>query len=410
VNNLHTVIRNLSIVATLALLGEVLVPAGHSQESAKPRPQPVNAKRNVAIVIHEGVELLDFAGPGEVFAAADRSRAFNVYTVGETAKPITSQRFLSINPQYTIANCPKPDLVVIPGGATRVLLESPTMLAWVKAAAKDSEVVLSVCTGAFVLAQVGLLDGQEATTHHASLDRLAKQFPMVKVRSDRRVVDNGKVVTTAGVSAGIDGALHVVSRLCGQDVARGTAMYMEYRWEPAKDAPPAAPALPRQGDKGKEPPKVDTNNANTLLKAHRTNLKVTASSFWTGWEPEKAIDGNVETSWFSARGDAAARGTKPWIMITFPQDVLVTRVTIVGNREPAWFDGYTILTGMVEFLDAGGKQIWVDENEGVGNRRDFEFKPEKPVAKVRSVKFVSLKDQGDQNPYDDIAIAEFLIE
>jgi hypothetical protein len=91
-------------------------------------------------------------------------------------------------------------------------------------------------------------------------------------------------------------------------------------------------------------------------------------------------------------------------------DVTVRRVTILGNREPAWFDGYTILTGLVEFLDADGKRLWVDENQGVGNRRDFEFRPKKPVAKVRSVRFVSLKDQGDKNPDDDIAVAEILVE
>jgi hypothetical protein len=157
-------------------------------------------------------------------------------------------------------------------------------------------------------------------------------------------------------------------------------------------------------------PKVVTDNKNTLVKEHRARLKVTASSFWPGWEPAKVIDGNVQTSWFSERGDAAARGKKPWLMVTFPKDVTVARVTILGNREPAWFDGYTIRSGMVEFLDGAGKRLWVDENEGVGNRRDFEFKPKKPIAHVRSIKFVSLKDEGDKNPYDDIAIAEFLVE
>jgi hypothetical protein len=180
--------------------------------------------------------------------------------------------------------------------------------------------------------------------------------------------------------------------------------------EPARAEPGPGVEARRKRVEAKELPKVVTDNKNTLVKAHRGKLMATASSYWPGWEPEKVLDGDVATSWFTARGDAAAKGTKPWITITFPEDVTVTRVTVVGNREPAWFDGYTILTGMVEFLGADGKQLWVDENEGVGNRRDFEFKPKKPVAKVRSVKFVSLKDQGDQNPYDDIAIAELMIE
>lgn len=162
--------------------------------------------------------------------------------------------------------------------------------------------------------------------------------------------------------------------------------------------------------KEKKLPAVVTDNKNTLIKQHREKLTVTASTIWEGWPAEKAIDGDVTTSWFTARGDAAAKGTKPWIMVTFPEDVTVARVTIVGNREPAWFDGYTILSGLVEFVDASGKQLWVDENEGVGNRRDFEFKPKKPVGKVRSIKFRSTKDQGDQNPYDDIAIAEIYVE
>lgn len=171
-----------------------------------------------------------------------------------------------------------------------------------------------------------------------------------------------------------------------------------------------APAEEPPRTKDEPVPKVVTENKNALVKEYLAKLKVTASTCWPGWEPAKVIDGDVQTSWFTARGDAAAKGTKPWITVTFPQDVTVRRVTILGNREPSWFDGYTILTGMVEFLDAGGKRLWIDENQGVGNRRDFEFKPKKPVVRVRSVKFVSLKDQGDKNPYDDIAIAEFLIE
>lgn len=227
------------LVLTAALV--LSAPAASAQDAPK-ATKAAGGKRNVAIVVHEGVELLDFAGPGEVFAAADRGRLFHVYTVAETIKPITSQRFLSVNPQYTLDNCPKPDIVVIPGGATRVLLDSPKFMAWVKEVAKNAEVVLSVCTGAFVLAQAGLLDGKEATTHYASLERLAKQYPKVKVRADRRLVDNGQVVTAAGVSAGIDGALHVVARLCGAETARATAKYMEYPWEPEKAVVPEPPA------------------------------------------------------------------------------------------------------------------------------------------------------------------------
>jgi putative intracellular protease/amidase len=165
-----------------------------------------------------------------------------VYTVGELAEPVQSQGFLTVKPQYTIADCPKPDIVVIPGGHTNILLRSPTFMAWIGARAKDTDILFSVCTGAFVLAHAGLLDGLEATTHESSISGL-KEFPRIKVRENRRVVDNGKIVTTAGVSAGIDGALHLVARLCGRETAKQTATFMQYRWEPEAEPPAASEPL-----------------------------------------------------------------------------------------------------------------------------------------------------------------------
>ena len=163
-------------------------------------------------------------------------------------------------------------------------------------------------------------------------------------------------------------------------------------------------------DKPKDPPKVVTENKNTLIAAHREKLKLSCSTFFGGWPVERIIDGDPKTSWFSATGDAAAKGTKPWVTIEFPEDVTINLVTVLGNREEPWAKGYTILSGMVEFLDADGKKLWVDENKGIGNESDFEFKPKKPIAKVRTIRFTSLKDEGDQNPFDDIAIGEILIE
>ena len=215
--------------------------AGWAEDLNKPRL--TKDKWNVAIIVHDNVELLDFAGPGEVFAAAAGRRAFRVYTVAETDRPIRSQRFLTIAPQFTLTNCPKPDIVVIPGGDTNLLLRSPTIMAWVRATAKDAEVMFSVCTGAFVLADAGLLDGLEATTHASSMPGL-KEYSRIKVRENRRVIDNGKIVTSAGVSAGIDGALHLVSRLCGLETAKATAKYMEYRWEPEPASPTTNASIP----------------------------------------------------------------------------------------------------------------------------------------------------------------------
>jgi putative intracellular protease/amidase/YHS domain-containing protein len=197
--------------------------------------QPVE-RRNVAVFVHEGVELLDFAGPAEAFAAAGRHQAFNVYTVAVSTDEIVSQGFLTIRPEYSIDNCPSPDIIVLPGGNTGIPMRDDRVIQWIKNSANDAEVVMSVCTGAFLLAKAGLLDGLDATTHWGSIDALQEAAPKATVHKDRRVVDNGKIVTCAGVSAGIDGALHVVERLLGNDTAAHTARYMEYNWQPVAGA------------------------------------------------------------------------------------------------------------------------------------------------------------------------------
>lgn len=219
-----------SPVNVLFLLSLLL--ASIQPSSAQDQSKPANPRRNVAIFIHEGVELLDFAGPAEVFSATKLGTVFNVYTVAATDAEITSQRFLKVKPQYTIDNCPKPDIIVLPGGNTRIPLNDPKVMQWIKKTAPETEVTMSVCTGAFLLAKNGLLDGKEATTHWASIDRLKTAAPKTKVYADRRVVDNGQLITCAGVSAGIDGALYLVERLHGKEAAEKTARYMEYRWDP----------------------------------------------------------------------------------------------------------------------------------------------------------------------------------
>jgi len=189
------------------------------------------ATRTVAIFVYPGVELLDFSGPGEVFAAAHGpgGRAFRVVTVAEAGGPIVSQGFLHVTPQYTFADCPQPDILVLPGGNTPT--DHPEVKAWLRRVVPETEVTLSVCNGAMLLATAGLLAGQRATTHHGTLDLLLLACPDTTVEPTLRFVDNGRIVTSAGVSAGIDGALHVVSRLCGEEAARATASYMEYDWD-----------------------------------------------------------------------------------------------------------------------------------------------------------------------------------
>jgi putative intracellular protease/amidase/YHS domain-containing protein len=205
------------------------------QASFQDRPgEFVRPRKNVALFVFDGMELLDFAGPAEVFTGAGRGRAFQVYTVAATREPITSQGLVTMTPRYTFADCPRPDILVVPGGNVRTAAKDKRVLDWLRQASPKSEVTLSVCTGAFVLANAGLLDGKEATTHWSAIDRLREQFPKVTVHEDRRFVDNGKVVTAAGVSAGIDASLHVVDRLLGRFTARETARYMEYNWQPAE--------------------------------------------------------------------------------------------------------------------------------------------------------------------------------
>jgi transcriptional regulator GlxA family with amidase domain len=197
--------------------------------------------RNVAIVLYEGMELLDFAGPGEVFAAAASfgavgapggAPAFKVFTVAVTREPITSQGFVKLVPEYGIADAPPVDIIVIPGGHSAAVTSDPAMMRWVTERSKAAQLSLTVCTGAFVLAKAGLLDGRDVTTHFGAIANLRKAAPNTRVHDGRRFVDTGNVITSAGVSAGIDGALHVVARLLGRHVADGTARYMEYAWHP----------------------------------------------------------------------------------------------------------------------------------------------------------------------------------
>jgi transcriptional regulator GlxA family with amidase domain len=199
-----------------------------------------------AIVIFDEVEVLDFAGPFEVFSVTGRRQKlepFDVYTVAEHLTPIAARNGLSINPRYSFVNCPPPDILVVPGGfGTRREMKNPVMLEWISRVAPACELVLSVCTGALVLGAAGLLDGREATTHFMAFDELRAVAPHATVREGQRITDNGNLILSAGVSAGIDMSLHVVARLLGADVARETARYMEYEgnWEarPNRQPPP----------------------------------------------------------------------------------------------------------------------------------------------------------------------------
>lgn len=193
---------------------------------------------NVDILIFDDVEVLDFAGPFEVFTVTGRVRGeqpFNVHTVSQSEAPVKTRGGLSVQACCTLETCPVPDILVVPGGyGTRREMRNPQVVDWIVRTAPHAGLVLSVCTGSLLLGQAGLLDGLESTTHHTQFALLAETAPCTTVRSDRRVIDNGKIVTAAGISAGIDAALYVVARLLGNMAALETAEYMEYDWHPER--------------------------------------------------------------------------------------------------------------------------------------------------------------------------------
>jgi transcriptional regulator GlxA family with amidase domain len=181
----------------------------------------------------DGVEVLDFAGPFEVFGVAGVDQSlYEVFTVAETDRPVVTRNMLSINPDYTFESMPSADVLVVPGGyGTRREKHNPTVLKFIKEKAAAAHVVLSVCSGALLLAKAGLLNGLKATTHHGALAELAADEPNCRLCPDARVVDNGKIVVSAGISMGIEAALYTVARHHGLPLACATADYMEYDWK-----------------------------------------------------------------------------------------------------------------------------------------------------------------------------------
>ena len=212
-----------------------LVAWGYPQSISEKESGSPKHPLNVAVLIYDDVELLDFAGPLEVFSLAykDTIKLFNVYTVGLNNELITSQKVLQIKPQYTLANCPIPDIIVLPGGDTRLIKKNTKLIKWLNDNIGKIDIALSVCTGVSILGEAGLLEDQTATTHKYSIERIKTKYPNATFLANKRFVDNGKIVTTAGISAGIDGSLHIVQRLFGKKVANEIVDWMEYdNWKP----------------------------------------------------------------------------------------------------------------------------------------------------------------------------------
>jgi len=194
-------------------------------------------RKRVGIVLFNDIEVLDFCGPFEVFSATrlneekrrEESSPFEVFLVAETLSYVTTTGGMKVIPQYSFENCPRLDILVVPGGwGTRKELNNIVILEWLRSRAAEVETLTSVCTGSMLLGFAGLIDGLHATTHWRSLDWMRDSFPAVFVEYEQHVVEDGRVFTSAGISAGIDMALKVVARYYGEDIARATAVHMEY--------------------------------------------------------------------------------------------------------------------------------------------------------------------------------------
>ncbi len=213
-------------LVTVALAA--VAPAGAAAGADSPAPERPRA----VILLFDGVQIIDFTGPYEVLGQA----GMEVYTASVDGRPLVTNLGLRVTPDGTLADAPPAELLVLPGGRVphRVPDDDPR-LAWIAARHAQGATILSVCNGAFFLASAGLLDGLRATTYAPMLDHLQGAAPRAEITGRERVVDNGRIVTAGGLSAGIDGALHIVARRFGAARARWVANNIEYDWRPDGD-------------------------------------------------------------------------------------------------------------------------------------------------------------------------------
>jgi len=193
---------------------------------------------NIGIYIYDNAEVLDFAGPFEVFTTASRVHArqnpgaslFDVCLIAEREGLVHARAGFNVQPHYTIQNHPRLDVLIVPGGVHNAELEKPAVIEWIRQRANDIQLTASVCTGTFLLAKAGLLQDKSCTTHWEDIPDLRAMFPALDIKEDVPWVDNGSVVTSAGISAGIEMALHLVTKLAGKELAIRTARQMQYVW------------------------------------------------------------------------------------------------------------------------------------------------------------------------------------
>lgn len=188
--------------------------------------------QTVGIFIFDEVEVMDFAGPFEVFALAEQedAKCFSVKTISPDGKLIRARNGLKVVPDYSFINHKPLDILIVPGGygAEHIQINNPESIQWIQSQFEHVNILASVCTGALLLAKAGLLENIKATTHWMDIKRLRKEFPSTRVVENERFVDEGRIITSGGISAGIDMSFHILKRQLGQTVAQITADRMEY--------------------------------------------------------------------------------------------------------------------------------------------------------------------------------------
>lgn len=226
--SVHLAARFILVVALTVLFLSSLVSADAADDLKQIKP-PEKEQIPVAFLIADHAVVIDFCGPWEVFqdvvVPTRQDPPFRLYTVAETTKPIRTSGGMQIVPDFSIADAPAPRVIVIPAQHE----PSPAVLKWLKKSSQTTDVTMSVCTGAFVLAKTGLLSGKSATTYHGAFEQFAMAFPDINLKRGARFVENGNLATSGGLSSGIDLALRVVERYFGREVAQKTAYNMEYQ-------------------------------------------------------------------------------------------------------------------------------------------------------------------------------------
>ena len=196
--------------------------------------EKVLEQKNIGILLFNEVEVLDFAGPFEVFSIATymgcNEKPFKVHTVAETKDLIKARNGLRIQPDYDFCDAPQFDILIIPGGygAEEIEIHNPKIISWIKANMNHVDIMASVCTGAFLLAEAGLLEGKQATTHWMDIDRLEKEYTKINVLRNVKFVDESPIITSGGISAGINMSFYIIKKLLGEEIAVATAKRMEY--------------------------------------------------------------------------------------------------------------------------------------------------------------------------------------